>query len=106
MSPRARAGLSSAPARLEERELPMQRYLVESYIPRSRARNARAAGREARTAAAELTREGTRVRYVRTTLVPEDETCFHIFEAASKEAVGEACRRAGIATGRILPAIE
>ena len=84
----------------------MPRYLVESYIPRSRAREARAAGRDARTAAEELVREGTPVRYVRTTLLPDDETCFHIFDATTEEAVGEACRRAGIATGRIVPAIE
>jgi hypothetical protein len=43
---------------------------------------------------------------VRTTVLPDDETCFHIFEAASEEAVGEACHRAGIATGRIVPVIE
>jgi hypothetical protein len=91
---------------LERWELPMPRYLVESYIPRSRAREARAAGRDARTAAEELAREGTQVRYVRTTLLPDDETCLHIFEAASEAAVGEACRRAGIDTGRIVPAIE
>ena len=84
----------------------MPRYLVESYVPRSRARNARAAGREARTATAKLVREGTPVRYVRTTLLPDDETCFHIFEAASEEVVVEVCRRAAIATGRIVPAIE
>jgi hypothetical protein len=87
-------------------ELPMPRYLVESYVPRSRAREARAAARDARRAAEELVCEGTAVRYVRTTFLPDDETCFHIFEAASKEAVGEACRRAGIGTGRIVPAME
>ena len=87
-------------------ELHVPRYLVESYIPRSRPRQAHAAGRDARTAAEELVREGTHVRYVRTTFLPDDETCFHIFEAASEEAVGEACRRAGIDTGRIVPAIE
>ena len=84
----------------------MPRYLVESYIPRSRAREAREAGRDARTAAEELVREGTPIRYVRTTFLPDDETCFHIFEAASEEAVGEACQRAGIRRGRIVPAIE
>ena len=84
----------------------MPRYLVETYVPRSRAREARAAGRDARAAAEELAREGTPVRYVRTTFLPDDETCFHIFEAASEEAVGEACRRAGIGSGRIVPAVE
>jgi len=43
---------------------------------------------------------------VRTTFLPDDETCFHIFDAASEEVVGEACRRAGIASGRIVPAME
>ena len=84
----------------------MPRYLAEWYIPRSQSRKAHAAARDVRTAAEELTREGTPVRYVRTTLLPDDETCFHIFEATTQEAVGETCRRAGIATGRIVAAIE
>ena len=87
-------------------EFQMPRYLVEAYVPRSRAREARAAGRDARAAAEELVREGTPVRYVRMTFLPDDETCFHIFEASSEEAVGEACRRAGIGSGRIVPAVE
>jgi len=81
-------------------------YLVEAYVPRSRAREARAAGRRARAAAEELSREGSPIHYVRTTFLPEDETCFHVFEAASEDAVGEACRRAGIRSGRIVPAVE
>jgi hypothetical protein len=84
----------------------MPRYLVEAYVPRSRAGGGRAAGREARAAAEVLAREGTPVRYVRTTFLPDDETCFHVFEAASEEAVGEVCRRAGIGSGRIVPAVE
>jgi uncharacterized protein DUF4242 len=84
----------------------MPRYLVEAYVPRSRAREARAAGRKARAAAEELVREGTRVRYVRTTFLPDDETCFHVFDAASEKAIVEACRRAGIGSGRIVPAVE
>ena len=84
----------------------MPRYLVEAYVPRSRPREARAAGRDARAAAEELAREGTPVRHVRTTFLPDDETSFHIFDAASEEAVGEVCRRAGIASGRIVPAVE
>jgi hypothetical protein len=33
---------------------------------------------------------------VRTTLLPEDETCFHVFDATSADAVGEVGRRAGL----------
>jgi hypothetical protein len=87
-------------------EFLMPRYLVEVYVPRSRARAARAAGRDARAAAEALVREGTPVRYVRMTFLPDDETCFHIFEAASEEAVVEACRRAAIGSARIVPAVE
>jgi len=84
----------------------VSRYLVEAYMPQSRARDARAAGRDARLAAEQLAREGTPVHYVRTTFVPNDETCFHVFESADKETVGEVCRRAGIGSARIVQALE
>jgi len=81
-------------------------YLVEAYVPRSRAQDARAAGGRARLVAERLSREGTLVRYVRTTFLPDDETCFHVFEAASEEAVREVCGRARIGSARIAPAVE
>jgi hypothetical protein len=81
-------------------------YLVEAYVPRSRAQDARTTGERARRAAERLSRTGTPVQYVRTTFVPGDETCFHFFEAASEEAVSEVCRRAGIGSARIVPAVE
>jgi hypothetical protein len=45
-------------------------------------------------------------RYVRSIVVPGDETCFHLFEAASAEVVLEASRRAGITPQRIVEAVE
>ena len=84
----------------------MPSYLVEVYLPRSCAPEARATGRRARAAADELSREGTAVRYVRTTFLPDDETCFHLFEAASGEAGEEASRRAELGRARVVPAIE
>jgi hypothetical protein len=81
-------------------------YLVETYVPRSRAAEARTTADRARTIAETLSRGGTPVRYIRTTFLPDDETCFHVFEAASPDAVGEVCRRAGIASARIVPAVE
>jgi Protein of unknown function (DUF4242) len=84
----------------------MPTYLVEAYMPRSHAQEARAAGRRARTAAEEVSREGTPVRYVRTTFLPDDETCFHLFEAASAEGVEEVSRRAALGRARVVPAIE
>jgi hypothetical protein len=81
-------------------------YLVETYISKSLAADAFAAGRRARAAALELSRAGAPVRYVRTTVLPEDETCFHLFEAESEDTVVEACRRAGLRSPRIVPALE
>lgn len=84
----------------------MPSYLVETYVPRSRADDARTTADRARTIAETLSRGGTPVRYIRTTFLPGDETCFHVFEAESEEAVGEVCRRAGIGSARIVPAVE
>jgi hypothetical protein len=84
----------------------VESYLVEIYVPGTQAQDVRAAGRRARAAARELSRNGVSVRYIRTTLLPEDETCFHLFEAASHEAVAEACRLAGLEAPRIVPAVE
>lgn len=99
-------GPAPSSVELKERTVSVPSYLVEAYVPRSRAQEARAAGRRANAAAAELALEGTPIRYVRTTFLPEDETCFHIFEARSTEAVDEACRRAQIRAARIVPAVE
>jgi hypothetical protein len=84
----------------------MPSYLVEVYLPRSRAREARATGHRARTAAEQLTREGVPIRYVRTTYLPDDETCLHLFEAGTPAVVEEASRRAALGRARIVPAIE
>ena len=84
----------------------MPRYLVETYVPQTDADAAWAAGRRARSAARQLSREGKSVRYVRTTFLPGDETCFHIFEAVSEDAVTVACRRAEVGSPRIVPALE
>jgi hypothetical protein len=81
-------------------------YLVEVYLPRSRTDEARAAGHRARAAAEELSRAGRRVRYVRTTFLPGDETCFHLFEAPSAEPVEEVSRRARLGGARIVLAVE
>ena len=84
----------------------MPSYLVETYAPRDRARELEAVGRGIRAAIAELTGEGVVVRYVRTTLLPDDETCFHVLEAASPEVVERVCRRAGLDRVRVVPAVE
>ena len=84
----------------------MPSYLVETYMPRASAVDASAAGQRARAAALELSRAGASVRSVRPTLLPGDETCFHVFVADSEHAVAETLRRAGLGSLRIVPAVE
>ena len=84
----------------------MQSYLVETYVPPSNGRDAPVLGSRARTAAEELGRAGIRVNYVRTTFLPDDETCFHLVEAESRDTVGELCRRAGLGHARITRAVD
>lgn len=79
------------------------RFLVEAYTPSAAVA---AAGSRARTAARELARSGRSVRYVRSTYVPEDETCLHVFEAASIETVRAVSERAALEPQRILEARE
>ncbi len=47
-------------------------------------------------AGADLTREGHPVRCVRSIFVPEDETCFLLYDAPSADLVAEAVQRAGL----------
>jgi hypothetical protein len=84
----------------------MPTYLLEAYIPRSQAQEARAAGRRAQAAAHELSRQGVPIRYIRTTFLPDDETCFHLFEATSAEVVEQAARRAELGRARVVTAVE
>jgi hypothetical protein len=53
----------------------------------------------------EMRGEGTPVRYLGSTIGPDDEACFYQFEAPSQAAVAEANRRAGVAFDRIVPAV-
>ena len=84
----------------------MPRYLVEVFVPRSQAQEAQAAGDRARVAADQLSREDAAVRHVRTTFLPDDETCFHVFEAGSEEIVREVCQQAGFGSPRIVSVVE
>jgi len=83
----------------------MAEYLLELYVARSDAAGAEKRGEQARRAAEQLAREGTPVRYLRSIFVPEDETCFYLYEAASADAVREAALRAQLACERVIEAI-
>jgi hypothetical protein len=81
----------------------MSSYLLEAYTPASALLEEIEA--RVRIAAAELSDSGTPVRHVRSIFVPEDETCFHLLDATSSEAVAEAARKAGISRPRITKAV-
>jgi hypothetical protein len=76
----------------------MPRYLLELYVPRGQ-------GLDEATARAQLVHEKD-VRYVRTMFIAEDETCFHVFEAASREVLLEAVTRSGLGEARVIEAVE
>lgn len=83
----------------------MPNYLVECYLPHPCAGVARDAGRRVRLAAERLSHEGVAVRYLRMTLLPDDETCFYLLEADSSDAVEEVSRLADLRRFRVVSAV-
>jgi hypothetical protein len=83
----------------------MPSYLIESYLPRSRSGELPAAVSRLRRATESLAAEGAVVRHIRSTFVPSDELCLHLFEAEDEATVGEASRRAAIEPARVVQAI-
>jgi hypothetical protein len=80
-------------------------YLVETYLARGDARERAARERRARSAAEELTQEGTRLRFECSILVPEDEICFFTFEAPSGREAALVAQRAGLEPLRVVEAV-
>ncbi|HYK07744.1 MAG TPA: hypothetical protein VEW11_08220 [Gaiellaceae bacterium] len=83
----------------------MPSYLVETYLARGDARGRAVRERQARSAAEELTRQGTRVRFDRAIHVPEDEICFFVFDAPSSLEAVLLAERAGLDHFRVVEAI-
>ena len=82
----------------------MPSYLIESYLPRSRAGELPAVVGRLRRATESLTAEGIPVEHLRSTFLPNDELCLHLLEAESAATVGEASRRAAIEPARVVQA--
>jgi hypothetical protein len=80
-------------------------FLVELYVSRTDGTAVESNARSARKAAEELTAEGRPVRYVRSLFVPEDETCFFLYEADAAADVEEAARRAALPFDRVALAL-
>jgi hypothetical protein len=80
-------------------------FLVETYLARGGAGERTTRVRRARSAAEELTREGTRVRFERLIYVPEDEICFFVFDAPSGRDAALAAQRGRLEPVRVVAAI-
>ena len=77
----------------------MPTYLVESYATDS------AVG-DQRVRAAHAAAIGSGITYIRTTIVPGDQTVLHLFEASSSEALLEAVGVAALDCDRIVEVVE
>jgi hypothetical protein len=79
-------------------------YLLEVYMPGSSEADLAQLGERLREVAHAIFQDGLRVRYLRSTYVPEDETCFHYVEASTSSEVELFAHRAGFSYDRILEA--
>ena len=83
----------------------MPSYLVETFLPRGGAGERTARERRAHSAAEELARRGTRVRFDLTIHVPEDEICFFVFVAPTSRDAALAAQLAGLGPLRVVEAV-
>jgi hypothetical protein len=82
----------------------MPTFIVERYVPVSGHRDFHDLATRAKRAATLMDHDGSTVRYLRSTLLPGDETCFCLFDAPTAELVREANERAGLPFHRIVEA--
>jgi hypothetical protein len=80
----------------------VKQFLVEVFVPRSRAGELAATKERVCAVAAGASRGDRDIRYVRTIYVPEDETCFYVFDASSADLVAEVSGLAGLQDGRVV----
>ena len=76
-------------------------YLVEHYRPGLTVDTFKQWATQIRATAAAMEREGKSVRYVRSAIVPGDESLLCVVEAASEELVRETYARAGLPFERL-----
>jgi len=76
-------------------------FLVEHYRPGLTVDELRQWATQVRDTAVAMEREGKPVRYLRSTIVPADESLLCVLEAATEELVREAYARAGIPFERL-----
>jgi Protein of unknown function (DUF4242) len=80
-------------------------YLVERFLPGVPGDELGRIGERSRTACRRLAAQGVQVRYLGSTLVPRDESCFCLFEANSQAEVERANQESGLSYVRISEAV-
>lgn len=81
-------------------------YLVEHYWPGITEPEFRRSAELVAASTERLAESGEPIRFLHSTLVPEDEAAFCVIEAASADLVEGAYRAAGITYERLVEAIE
>lgn len=84
----------------------MASFLLETYSSHPVPAELAVLTGRARAAAEAAVREGIEIRHVRSFFAPDDDICFHIFEAPSAEAVARASELANLDHERITEVIE
>ena len=80
-------------------------FLVELYVAEADGSAVRRSVRGIVGAAEQARRDGTPVEYIRSIFIPEDETCFLMFEVAAIDTVRSVADRAAVQFERITEAV-
>jgi hypothetical protein len=81
-------------------------YMVERDLKGISMEDLGEAQKAAISKAAEMTKAGTSVKYLRSTFAPEDGRCMCLFEAGSDTDVKRLNDEAGIPYSRVVPALD
>lgn len=78
----------------------LTQFLVEVFVPRTDALRANRLALDAEAVVQRMHWEGIPIRFMRSIFVPDEETCFMLYEANTPDDVVEAAVRAGIGLER------
>ena len=81
-------------------------YMVARKLPGVTIDVLAAAHRRAIDTAADMSQQGTPVRYLRSTFVPEESSCMCLFDAGSADVVEQLNRKAEIPFDRVVEALD
>ena len=83
----------------------MPKYVVERHLPNFTGEQVAAAAKRAKDTTAEMSREGTPVRDLRSIFIPGEDKCYCLFEGESADLVRRANERAELPVESISEAL-